>query len=98
MLNPKETNDKTGRFTAIHKADIVDAKMNDDGTVTMKIVDYYDFTKNRVKSDYTKEELKNNPISIGENMFNEVNNRAYEQQSLGKLKPYAIYFEFTYHL
>ncbi len=69
----------TGRFTAIHKADIVDAKMNDDGTVTMKVVDYYDFEK-----------WKENDI------FDKLNNNAYEQQKLGKLKPYAIYFELTY--
>ena len=53
--------------------------MNSDGTVTMKLVDYYDFTK-----------LKE------EDGFDKLNNRAYKQQELGKLKPYAIYFEFTY--
>lgn len=79
MLNPKETNDKTGRFTAIHMADIVDAKMNNDGTVTMKVVDYYDFTKLQ-----------------GDGIFDKLNNRAYVQQELGKLKPFAIYFEFKY--
>ena len=72
-------NDDIGRFTAIHFADIVDAKMNSDGTVTMKLVDYYDFTK-----------LK------GDDIFDKLNNNAYEQQKLGKLKPYAIYFELTY--
>ena len=72
-------NDKIGRFTAIHMADIVDAKMNDDGTVSMKLVDYYDFTK-----------LEEN------DGFDELNNRAYRQQELGKLKPYALYFELTY--
>lgn len=74
-----EFNDKLSRFTAIHYADIVDAKMHDDGTISMKVVDYYDFTK-----------LKE------EDGFDKLNNRAYKQQELGKLKPYAIYFELTY--
>ena len=75
----KKLNDKLGRFSAIHMADIVDAKMNDDGTVSMKLVDYYDFTKLE-KGDW----------------LNSLNNNAYEQQKLGKLKPYALYFELRY--
>ncbi len=70
---------ETGRFAAIHKADVVDAKMNDDGTVTMKVVDYYDFTKLQ-----------------GDGIFDKLNNNAYKQQELGKLKPYVLYFEFKY--
>jgi len=96
-------NEETGRFTAIHYADIVDAKMNKDGTITMKLVDYYDFTRlSEQKYNLSKiiRGIKN--IGIGNtaknilnNSFNVINNRAYEQQKLGKLKPYAVYFEFT---
>ena len=74
-------NDEIGRFTAIHYADIVDAKMNKDGSITMKLVDYYDFTK-----------LKEN------DEFDKLNNRAYKQQVLGKLKPYVIYKELRYKI
>lgn len=55
--------------------------MNADGTVTMKLVDYYDFSK----------------LDDG-GFFNYLNNNAHHQQELGKLKPYVMYFEFTYHL
>ena len=96
-------NEETGRFAAIHYADIVDARMNKDGTVTMKLVDYYDFNHlDEKKYNLFKimQEIEKNGISktaknILNNSFNVINNRAYEQQKLGKLKPYAIYFEFT---
>ena len=57
----------------------VQAYTKDDGTISMKLVDYYDFTK-----------LKE------EDGFDKLNNRAYKQQELGKLKPYVLYFEFKY--
>lgn len=79
LIHPIVSNEEIGRFAAIHKADVVDAKMNDDGTISMKVVDYYDFTK-----------LK------GDDIFDKLNNNAYKQQKLGKLKPYVLYFELTY--
>ena len=81
LQHPIKTNDKVGRFTAIHYADIVDAKMNDDGSITIKLVDYYDFTKLE-----------------GNDEFDKLNNRAYKQQVLGKLKPYVIYKELRYKI
>ena len=56
--------------------------MEPDGTITMKLVDYYDFSK----------------LDDDKTLFNTVNNVAYKEQKLGKMKPYIIYKELKYKL
>ncbi len=98
--------DEIKRFTVLHNIDISDAKMESDGSITMKIVDYYDFTRlpqenydiKNLYEQMKEQGLKQVTKKVINNAFNIANNRAYEQQKHGKLKPYVIYKKITYKL
>lgn len=72
--------DKSTLFGVIHNADIYDIRQNKD-SISLVISDFYDF-------DYLKIN-KNDETLIKEIKI--INNRAYEQQKAGKLKPYVLY-------
>ena len=82
--------DEIGRFTVLHNADIVDAKMAPDGTVTMTILDFYDFSRMPQNGDILEDGSVVNKGNI-DNAISVINNNAYNQQKLGKLKPYVVY-------
>ena len=110
IKHPIKSNDNIDRFVALHYVDIVDAKMLDDGIVTMKLVDYYDFNKlddnipllpdnfEQIKKQGVTLTAKNMAKAVFNNKINRLNNRAYNQQKNGKLKPYIIYKEFKFKL
>ena len=72
--------DKTTLFGVIHNADIYDIRQNED-SISLVISDFYDF-------DYLKINKNDNPLTKGIKI---INNKAYEQQKAGKLKPYVLY-------
>ena len=83
-------NDQLGRFAALHNTDIVDAKMAPDGTVTMTVLDFYDFSRMPQNGDILEDGsvVKKGKI---DNAISIINNNAYNQQKQGKLKPYVVY-------
>ena len=93
---------QTDLFTVLHYADIVDAKMDKNGDIELKLVDYYDFSKLKRFKDLSLEEkiktLKKPKSAFINEGFTYINNNAYEQQKHGKMKPYAIYKKIKYHL
>ena len=66
----------------MHNIDIKNVKMESDNIITMELVDYYDFSK----------------LDDNKTFFNTVNNIAYKEQALGKMKPYLIYKKLKYKL
>ena len=82
ILHPVKTNNQIGRFAVLHNIDIKNVKMESDNIITMELVDYYDFSK----------------LDDNKTFFNTVNNIAYKEQALGKMKPYLIYKKLKYKL
>lgn len=72
-------------YGVIKKADIRDLKVNEDGTISFYIVDMYDFER--------LAELKKGKLI--QKIFTNANNRAHQQQSVGKLQPYLLYIPVT---
>lgn len=79
--------DKSTLFGVIHNADIYDIRQNKD-SISLVISDFYDF-------DYLEIYKNDNPST---KEIKIINNKAYEQQKAGKLKPYVLYIpiELTY--
>ena len=72
--------DKLTLFGVIHNADIYDIRQNED-SISLVISDFYDF-------DYLKIYKNDGPLT---KEIKRRNNKAYEQQKAGKLKPYVLY-------
>ena len=80
QLNIRTLPDKLTLFGVIHNADIYDIRQNED-SISLVISDFYDF-------DYLKIYKNDDPLT---KEIKRRNNRAYEQQKTGKLKPYVLY-------
>ncbi len=80
QLNIRTISDKFTLFGVIHNADIYDIRQNED-SISLVISDFYDFDYLKI---YKNDETLTKGIKI-------INNRAYEQQKAGKLKPYVLY-------
>lgn len=80
QLNIRTLLDKLTLFGVIHNADIYDIRQNED-SISLVISDFYDF-------DYLKIYKNDDPLT---KEIKRRNNRAYEQQKAGKLKPYVLY-------
>ncbi len=80
----KKGTENLNKFATIHRADINNARVNQDGSLSLDWNDYYDFE--RLKNGYNKDYGDNYKNTI----FTEINNTALEQQEKGKLTPYML--------
>ena len=79
----KSDYDKISLYLTLHNALIYNPHIDEKGNLSMDIADYYDFEKLPSSEDLLK------------NIFIDINNRAYEQQLMGKLKPYILHIHIT---
>ena len=74
----------------IHKADMKNARVNEDGSMTVDLRDWYDFANMKDKNIWNKENIKNPINTVIYNKVARANNRAYNQQEKDKLENYLI--------
>ena len=78
-------------YFTIHNADLKNTKLNKDGSMDVKLNDIYDFDK------MEKEKLKTNNLkNFFNNIYVDINNRAYSQQQKGQIEPYSIDMNIKY--
>ena len=93
LNDAQEVRKLCNRFTVLHNVDLHNVKMEPNGSITMELVDYYDFSRRPEKGEKNTETMS----ELG-NQLNKINNRAYNQQLYGKMKPYIIYKKLVYRL
>lgn len=87
----KDTAEKRALYFTIHRADLKNTKLNKDGSMDVKLNDIYDFDK------MEKEKLKTNNLkNFFNNIYVDINNRAYSQQQKGQIEPYSIDMNIKY--
>ena len=87
----KNIAEKRALYFTIHNADLKNTKLNKDGSMDVKLNDIYDFDK------MEKEKLKTNNLkNFFNNIYVDINNRAYSQQQKGQIEPYSIDMNIKY--
>ena len=71
----------------IHRADVKNARMNEDGSMTVNLQDWYNFEKWKYREINSQGNMPKDAIY---NSVTFANNRAYDQQNAGQLEPYLI--------
>ena len=74
----------------IHRADMKNARINEDGSMTVDMQDWYNFEKWKYRTHNDNENLRDWYEKASYNGVAKVNNHAYEQQEAGQLEPYLI--------
>lgn len=77
-------------YNTIHNANMHNMKVNSDGSISGRMKDPYNFEKWILKNYKDAKNLKDVASAFAYNKIARVNNRAYKQQSAGKLEPFYI--------